>query len=414
MKVGIYNEPAEGGIGGSEISVAVLAEAMAAGHHVEIVHHKKSMDSARLAAISGTNLRAVRMREAAVAPYSFGNAHDPRRRYKEARDWQAALSEPYDLFINFTHGFPPFCHSTAGALVVLFPFHDRPHFDQFEMRSSGNNSPAWKRIKNIYHQWEWSKRLDTYQIKTTISQFSREWTLRRWGIDCEIVYPPADTLFRPRSKNNAILSVGRFTATGHSKKQLEMAGAFRELENLDWQYFSIGGLSGAPSDLDYFQSVSRIAGGSRAQLLANVERGRLEQLYGESKIFWHAAGYNENDERPELSEHFGIATVEAMSAGCVPIVINKGGQPEIVEHGVSGFLWNTLDELKKYTRLVMRDEQLRARMAEAARSRAMLFSRERFIGSFLKLLDGLKAWPTIQSSRNAARPSHPATDPQKM
>jgi hypothetical protein len=26
-----------------------------------------------------------------------------------------------------------------------------------------------------------------------------------------------------------------------------------------------------------------------------------------------------------------------MAAGCVPIVINRGGQREIVEHGVTGF-----------------------------------------------------------------------------
>ena len=71
----------------------------------------------------------------------------------------------------------------------------------------------------------------------------------------------------------------------------------------------------------------------RARVLANLERSRLRQLYAQARIFWHAAGYGECDERPELSEHFGMATVEAMSAGCIPVVINKGGQPEIVEHG---------------------------------------------------------------------------------
>ncbi len=35
----------------------------------------------------------------------------------------------------------------------------------------------------------------------------------------------------------------------------------------------------------------------------------------------------------------GMTTPEAMSAGCVPVVIRKGGQPEIVRHGLDGFLW---------------------------------------------------------------------------
>ena len=43
MRVGIYNEPSGGGIGGSEISVAVLAEALSGQHKVEIIHHKAYM-----------------------------------------------------------------------------------------------------------------------------------------------------------------------------------------------------------------------------------------------------------------------------------------------------------------------------------------------------------------------------------
>jgi glycosyltransferase involved in cell wall biosynthesis len=67
-------------------------------------------------------------------------------------------------------------------------------------------------------------------------------------------------------------------------------------------------------------------------------------------------------------------------------VINKGGQREIVEHGVSGFLWNTLEELKLYTLQIARDEKFRIRMADAARLRAQLFSTEKFVNGFARLL----------------------------
>jgi glycosyltransferase involved in cell wall biosynthesis len=271
--------------------------------------------------------------------------------------------------------------------VVLFPFHTRPHLEAEDL--SDNGSQLSKRIKYIYHEWDWSKRLDTYQIKTTISRFSQSWTTRRWGVECEIIYPPASNSFQPGIKKNMILSVGRFTATGHSKKQLEMIAAFGELQESapsDYEYFSIGGVSDAPKDLEYFQNVSRLARDCRAQVIANIERSRLQQLYEQARVFWHAAGYGEKEEHPELSEHFGLSTVEAMSAGCVPVVINKGGQSEIVEHGISGFLWSTLEELKDYTELLMRNELLRREMAEAARARATLFSRERFLDRFLRLL----------------------------
>lgn len=399
MKVGIYNEPREGGIGGSEISVAVLAEAFASREEVEIIHHKEYMTRKRLAEVSGTDLRSVRMRYVDAEPYSFGSGHSPLHRYRQARSWQAALTEPYDQFISFTHGFPPFCHAKKGALVVLFPLHPRPFWWTHE-QAPQNRLSFWRHIKSAYHEWEWQKRLDTYQIKVTISRFSQKWTKRRWGIQCDVIYPPADTSFKPRRKRNIILSVGRFTSTGHSKKQLEMVSAFAGLRRLDrWRYFSVGGLTDAVGDLQYFESVSRKAKDGRVRVLANVERSRLQRLYEQAKIFWHAAGYEDDQNRPELSEHFGLATVEAMAGGCVPIVVNRGGQPEIVEHGVNGFVWNTLDELKDYTSALMLDERLRLHMAKAAQARAAAFSRKRFVDSFLNLLREGTAHTEVRTAR---------------
>jgi hypothetical protein len=58
---------------------------------------------------------------------------------------------------------------------------------------------------------------------------------------------------------------------------------------------------------------------------------------------WHATGYGFDAEQyPAKQEHFGMTTVEAMSAGAVPVVLNTGGQREIVTHGDDGFLWGEL------------------------------------------------------------------------
>jgi glycosyltransferase involved in cell wall biosynthesis len=61
------------------------------------------------------------------------------------------------------------------------------------------------------------------------------------------------------------------------------------------------------------------------------------------------------------------------------VVINKGGQPEIVQHGHNGFVWNSLDELRKYTQLLADDAQLWTEMSAAARRRAQDFGRSRFV-----------------------------------
>jgi glycosyltransferase involved in cell wall biosynthesis len=179
--------------------------------------------------------------------------------------------------------------------------------------------------------------------------------------------------------------------TGHSKKQLDMLAAFEQLDDdclSGWQYVCAGGVSNSPQDQEYFSKAQLVGQNARTRVLANIERGYLKRLYEEEKIFWHAAGYDEDEYlHPELTEHFGMATVEAMAAGCVPIVINKGGQTEVVQHGVNGFLWNTLEELKEYTRLIARDESLRSRMSDAAKARSRHFSREEYVEKFLKILN---------------------------
>jgi glycosyltransferase involved in cell wall biosynthesis len=198
-----------------------------------------------------------------------------------------------------------------------------------------------------------------------------------------------DTRFAAVEKSNLILSVGRFTGADIRKNQIELAWAFRKMAEAGlrgWQFACAGSLRG--TDQDYFDEVRRIAPPQHSRLLANLGRAELAKLYERAKIFWHAAGYGQDDaSRPESMEHFGIVTVEAMAAGCVPVVINKGGQSEIVEHGVNGFLWNTLDELAGYTLRLIEDEDLQARMSVAARARGRAFDRNHFVARFEDVIE---------------------------
>src|SRR5207249_4930472 len=151
----------------------------------------------------------------------------------------------------------------------------------------------------------------------------------------------------------------------------------------NWRYDSVGSRGTSSADLAFFEQAQQLAREAGAEVAANLERTQLAALYRDAKIFWHAAGMNADESRyPELAEHFGITTVEAMSAGCVPVVVNKGGQPEIVEHGVSGFVWNTADELQDYTSRLMSDESLWQEMSQAAALRAQKFSRRAFLERF--------------------------------
>ena len=105
------------------------------------------------------------------------------------------------------------------------------------------------------------------------------------------------------------------------------------------------------------------------------------------------------------AEHFGITTVEAMAAGCVPVVVARGGQTELVTHGVDGYLWQTPDELDAYTLRLLQDEDLRRTMAAAARLSARRFDHRHFTENLAATLAAAHIPGTRAAAGLASQPS---------
>lgn len=379
-RVGLYIEHGVGGgVGGAELLMATLAQAWSASQDVELIHHRPALTRDRFTEFMADDLSRVTIRAVPKEP-DPPETRNLFRRYRSAVDWHRQLSAGYDVFVNCTHWLPCFCHAKVGVLLVLFPIYMRPQ-DSDDIR----RLPAWKRLRHAaYFGAEWSRRIHSYRSTVAISEFARAWTRTRWATDSDVVYPPVDVDFAPAAKEPLIVSVGRFVTRGHHKKQLEMMTTFcgfTEAHARGWRYACIGGLNDKPENHDYFARVTHAAAACpSASVHANPDRAALRAIYSRASIFWHATGFDDQtDTRPELAEHFGMSTAEAMAAGCVPVVVNKGGQTEIVQHGETGFLWNTLDELRHYTRLLIEDDGLRRKMSCAARERAQRFSRARFV-----------------------------------
>jgi glycosyltransferase involved in cell wall biosynthesis len=366
--------------------VAMIAAALRDSYSVEIVHHHPDLTLSALSAFSGASLDDVKLRYLAAKRPVPSSTRLPWRMYAESRDFFAELSSPYDVFITVTHGIPPFCHAPIGVLFVLFPIGNR--WEAWPRTAEADAGALRRRLRAGYHDWEWSRRMSGFQTKLAISEFTSRWTRAYWGIDCDVLYPPVATGFADAAKTNTIVSVGRFAKM---KKHEVMLQAFAELGDArsdGWRYRCLGSLGPSAAERSYFESLRTLSAESGADLMENVSRDCLVAAYEQARIFWHAAGYGENEnQQPIKAEHFGLVTVEAMSAGAVPVVANRGGQPEIVEHGVSGYLWDTPDELVGYTRRLMTDEPLRSEMSAAARRRAEHFSRARFADQFRRLID---------------------------
>ena len=194
--------------------------------------------------------------------------------------------------------------------------------------------------------------LDTYQVLWSISDFTHYWTMKYWHRESEILRPIVNTAgFLIGEKKQKIISVGRFFAGNHNKKHLEMIQAFKEMVDsglANWELHLVGNLAEGEEHRNYLDAVEMAAQNYPIFIHQDISFNELKKLYSESSIYWHASGFGENEKKePIRFEHFGITTVEAMASGCVPVVIGKGGQKEIVEHGKTGYLWQTLNELKE-------------------------------------------------------------------
>jgi len=240
--------------------------------------------------------------------------------------------------------------------------------------------------------------LNTYDQIISISEYSSAWIKKTWKRSSVILFPPVDIQsFRCAAKENIILSVGRFFPEHHNKKQLELTRVFLDLlrQNPDemkgYKLCLAGGLSDKKSHRAYVDQIKELAQGAPVEVLTNISFKDLVDLFSKSKIFWHASGAGVSPEKhPEKFEHFGITTVEAMASGSIPIVINKGGQVEIIKDGESGFLFEDFEELKKKTLEVIADENKFEDLKKRAMSESLRFSNENFKKNLLKIIDDVE------------------------
>lgn len=186
------------------------------------------------------------------------------------------------------------------------------------------------------------------------SQFTKNTIDKEYGIKSQVIYPPVDLINFSKSKKNIILSVGRFEPSLNVKKQNVLIEAFKLLAPTRKKWKLV--LAGAAKDdaSKFIKSLKDQSDGFDIEIVTNISHAKLHTYYQEAAIYWHAAGYGVNEEKnPELTEHFGITTVEAISAGCVPLVIPKGGQKEIVHNSI--FHWSTPEELAQKTNKIIKN-----------------------------------------------------------
>lgn len=246
--------------------------------------------------------------------------------------------------------------------------------------------------------------LDRYEAVVVYSRFVQRHygiVLKRLGKSSppvQVIHPPATSfgsvVENPagKPKRPVIVGVGRFFRDGHAKRHDLMIEALRGVlqHHPDAELHLAGTLAAHPDHIAYFKKLQDMARGLPVGLHANASPHTLEALYAEASVYWHLAGYGVDEAaEPHRCEHFGITVVEAMSRGCIPVVVGRGGPAEIVTHGVDGFHVQTLDQLIEHTCWLLArpegDTELQA-MRDRARQTAGHYTAERMLAAFESLL----------------------------
>ncbi len=260
-----------------------------------------------------------------------------------------------------------------GSVPLLFAKQNIIHFQTPFQNVNGRS--VWNKLKFL-------------KIKTVIvnSEFTKTIIDKEFGINSMVLYPPVSTHeFKSSKKENIILSVGRFSQLQQAKRQDILVEVFKKMYRngfKGWKLVLIGGSDvGGNKYVDNLKNESK---GYPIDILENLPFKEIKKYYSKAKIFWSASGFGiDENKEPSCVEHFGITVVEAMSAGVVPLVVNKGGHKEIVKDGENGLLWETRDQLQEKTLELAENERRREKLAKEAEKRSEYFSVEKFEEKFI-------------------------------
>lgn len=379
-RVGIFDHLSQS-IGGSTLVVAEMAVQLSQHYAVDLIHDGKGFTLASLATAFGLDLTRVNERIMHNWLDSFSPPNIKVGYLRRMLQLDRQLTEPYDLFIYSGYGVPPFCSAGHGLVYCHFPFESHPNQDLLHTHGWENRSrlDRWLRLRG--YTWLWNWRMRGYQTLLGNSKFTSGWIERRWERPSEVLYPPVAIEPASVGKENLIVSLGRFTVRDEKNHILSLK-AFRQFlatTGGNWRLCLMGFCTDRPHDRAYLEQLQAISGDIPVTFVVNASRQTLWTHLAKAKVYWHAKALGgEGNVSPEYMEHFGIATVEAMGAGCVPLVPMSGGQPEIVEHEVSGFLCRDVHALLQHTSRLADDESLCEQMGRAAKERSTFFCPETF------------------------------------
>ena len=351
MKIAMY-DPYLDTLGGGEKYILTIADCLNRDHEIVLFWDD---DTILTKARERFNMRLENVR-------TYPNIFSPSVNFVK----KISAQREFDVLFFISDGSIPALFAKKNILIFQSPVN----------WVNGNTIPTKLKLKNV-------------SDILCYSTFVKEYIDKTFSANALVLSPAIHTSpYKNEKKENVILSVGRFTKAMNTKKQEVLIESFishykKHFKN--WKLVIIGSV--LPKDQDYVEELKEKAKGFPIEIYENTSYEDLVAWYKKAKIYWHAAGFGEDlTLHPERAEHFGISTVEAMHFGAVPVVINAGGQKEIVAHDENGLLWDSKQDLIDQTVRLMSDTKRWEQLSEQAQKDAAKFGPDVFCSNVQKLI----------------------------
>ncbi len=180
----------------------------------------------------------------------------------------------------------------------------------FELYRRANNIVADRSFSNI-----------SKNITATNSTFIKNIYKKIYNAESKVIYPSIidDDIKINKSvqKKRQILTVSRFSPLKNVHSLLRV---FDDIHKMSFDFKFV--IAGQIEDVDYFNFVKKEALNKEydVMIVPDCSRNKILSLYNESEYYIN----------PKKHEHFGIAVLEAVKHGCIPLIHASGGSIEIV------------------------------------------------------------------------------------
>jgi len=271
------------------------------------------------------------------------------------------------------------CGEKVNSIADIVYVNGMPLRCAFKLPGIGVKRKCYSKLYNLL-----LKTVDRLGTSTIVSnsRFNQQTIRRCIRQEALVVYPPINLRrFVAAGKNgirkNTVVSVSRFLP----EQNLEYIPNIAEI--VQDANFLIIGPSGATSNrvLEKLREmITKLNVDDRTEVLTNISSQRFLKALLTAKVFL----------RTLPNEPFGMSVVEAMAAGCVPVVPRDGGSWfDILDQkqGEYGYSYGSLKEAANVIKMLLENDDLRMEVSARAVKRAMDFDSSAFEKKILRIVE---------------------------